>query len=139
MKKNIRKHDRVYMNIRSVSMSAVMAIITTINEQGYSASINDLHEYDTNTSRYSFDIELHLTSQFGVYGHSTDWSRMRKVCAMVYTIVKNDLLMRRYSNAAIGLSFYRDADDAMIHYYTDFTVDYSIGNDDGIVRFVRLR
>lgn len=139
MKKNIRKHDRVYMNIRNVSMSAVMAIITTINNQGYIASVNDLHQYDVDNDSFAFDVEMRLTSQFDVYAYSSDWARMRKTCAAVYAIVKNDVLSRRYSSSAVALSFYRDADDTMIHHYTDFIVDYSLGDNDGNVRFVRLR
>lgn len=136
---NIRNHDIVYLSVNNVTMTAVIAIIAAINEQGYNANVTDLHEYDTDNERYALDIELHLTSRFHAFGHVTDWKRMRKACATVYSIVKKDLLERRYSSAAVSLTFYRDSDDAMIHHYTDYTVDYSVGGSEGNVKFVRLR
>lgn len=139
MKNNTRKHDRVYLNVSNISMSAVVAIIATINNQGYMASVNDLHQYDVDNDSFAFDVEMRLTSQFDIYAHSSDWARMRKTCAAIYAIVKKDVLARRYSSAAIALSFYRDSDDSMVHHYTDFIVDYSLGDNDGAVRFVRLR
>lgn len=139
MKKNVRKQDRVYMNVHNVTMAAVVAILASLNERAYLVTVDDLRKYDSDSGRYALDIELRLTSRYDIYGHHTDWKRMREACAEVYSIVKNDVLQRRYSNVAIGLSFYRSNDDSMVHHYTDYTVDYSLGGSEGNVRFVRLR
>ena len=134
----IREHDIVYISVINVTMAAVMTIITAINEQAYAATINDLHKYD-DKDHYALDIELHLTSRFHSFGHVTDWKRMRKACVAVYSIVKDDLCKRVYSSAAVSLSFFRDSDDSMVHHYTQYTVDYSLGDSEGDVRFVCLR
>lgn len=129
----------MYMSMNNVSMSTVMAVLAMITEHGYVAQVTDLHRYDDEPDLYSVDFDMHLTSRFGVYGHCTDWARMREVCATVYSMVKDDVLSRSYSYGAVSLSFYRDKDDSMIHHYTHYTADYSIGGNDGNVRFVQLR
>lgn len=140
MNKNIiRKNKNVTFYLSGISIAAFMAIVAELTEQAYIVSVNDLHVYDEDTNLYSATFDLNITSRFHAFGHYTDWKRMREATATVYTMVKNDVMSRRYGCGSISFTFFRDYDDKMIHYYTVYTSDYKAGTSEGDVRYIRLR
>lgn len=140
MNKNIiRKNNNVSFYLSGVSIAALMAIVAELTEQAYIVSVTDLHVYDDDANLYSATFDLNITSRFHAFGNFTDWKRMHTAAAAVYTMVKNDVMARRYGCGSVSMTFFRDRDNKMIHHYTVYTSDYKAGTSEGDVRYIRLR
>ena len=140
MKNKIRKHNAVSFYLTGISASAFMAIVATLTDAGYIVNTNNLYKYDDDDNLFSVEFDLNLTARFHVYGVPSDWNRMHKAAAAIYSAFKSDLLARSYSCGSIGIMFFRDSDGELINSYTVFSADYSAGNSEyGSIRYARLR